>query len=161
MWFNRETLAGSNAGFSLMEMLVVLAVLGLLFSIAVPSFRSLTKPTPASIARQVLHEAQLTRLAALKAGRPRSLIMDAEAKFIRSDAKDEGIQIPPAISFSATFGRDEKTTLKQGSITFYPDGSATGGILRFAASGSPAVVLSINWLTGIPALSKVAANDIR
>ena len=152
--------AGSEDGFSLTEMLVVLGIVGLLFSIALPSYRAMTRSTPAAVARQVLQTAQLTRLAALKAGIPKALVMDAEAKIIRSEADDDETAVPATVSFSATFGRDERTTSKQGSITFFPDGSATGGTISFEAAGSPEVVLTINWLTGVASLSETRANVV-
>ena len=152
--------AGSEDGFSLAEMLVVLGIIGLLFSIALPSYRAMTRSTPAVIARQVLQMAQLTRLAALKGGTPKALMMDAEAKIIRSDAGDDEAVVPAAVSFSATFGRDAKATSRQGSITFFPDGTATGGTISFEAAGSPDVVLTINWVTGVASLSETRANVV-
>ena len=152
--------AGSEDGFSLTEMLVVLGIVGLLFSIALPSYRAMTKSTPAVIARQVLQMAQLTRLAALKDRTPKALVMDAEAKVIRSEARDYETVVPATVSFSATFGRDGRTRSKQGSITFFPDGSATGGTISFESAGSPEVVLTINWLTGVVSLSETRANGV-
>ncbi|MCC2613773.1 GspH/FimT family pseudopilin [Neorhizobium petrolearium] len=149
----KQALNAGSEGFSLSEMLVVLAVIGLLFSIAIPSVQGLTKPTPTRVAREVLSMAQLTRLSALKSGTPKALMLDAAARSIRSEAKANAIEIPSTVSFSATVGRDEKTTTDRGNITFFPDGGASGGTLRFGSAENVEAVVSINWLIGIPSLA--------
>lgn len=155
-----STRSNKVAGFSLTEMLVVLAIMGILFSFAIPSYRSLTRVTPQSIARQALHMAQSTRLSALKTGTPKSLFLDTPSGTIRSDAKVAIITMPAAIAFSATIGRDNRTTAEQGNITFFPNGSATGGAIRFRSGGAPEAVLLVNWLTGVPTLTE-AAREVR
>ncbi|MDR6821131.1 general secretion pathway protein H [Neorhizobium sp. 2083] len=149
------------AGFSLTEMLVVLAIIGILFSLAIPSYRSLTRVTPQSVARQVLYMAQSTRLSALKTGSSKSLFLDTRSGSIRSDAKVATIVMPAAIAFSATIGRDNRTTAEQGNITFFPNGSATGGAIRFRSGGAPEAVLLVNWLTGVPTLTTAASHEGR
>jgi len=149
------------AGFSLTEMLVVLAIMGILFSLAIPSYRSLTRVTPQSIARQVLHMAQSTRLSALKTGTPKSLFLETTSGTIRSDAKVATITMPATIAFSATVGRDNRTTAEQGNITFFPNGSATGGTIRFHSGDAPEATLLVNWLTGVPILTEAASHEVR
>ncbi|EUB98368.1 hypothetical protein PMI07_004649 [Rhizobium sp. CF080] len=149
------------AGFSLTEMLVVLAIMGILFSLAIPSYRSLTKVTPQSVAQQVLHMAQSTRLSALKTGTPKSLFLETTSGTIRSDAKVGTIVMPAAIAFSATIGRDNRTTAKQGNITFFPNGSATGGTIRFHSGDAPETALLVNWLTGVPTLTEAVSREVR
>jgi len=149
------------AGFSLTEMLVVLAIMGVLFSLAIPSYRSLTRVTPKSIALQVLHMAQSTRLSALKTGIPRSLFLETTSGTIRSDAKVATIVMPAAIAFSATIGRDNRTTAEQGNITFFANGSATGGTIHFHSGDAPEATLLVNWLTGVPILTEAASHEVR
>lgn len=149
------------AGFSLTEMLVVLAIMGILFSLAVPSYRSLTRATPQSVAREVLHMAQSTRLSALKTGTPKSLFLETTSGTIRSDAKVSAMVMPAPIAFSATVGRDSRTTAEQGTITFFPNGSATGGTIRFRSGDAPEAALLVNWLTGVPTVTEVGLHEVR
>jgi general secretion pathway protein H len=149
------------SGFGLTEMLVVLAIIAILSSVAVPSYRALTRVTPHSLARQVLHMAQSTRLAALKTRTPKSLVLETTSGTIRSDAKVAAIVVPAEIAFSATIGRDSRTTGEQGNITFYPNGSATGGTIRFQSGDAPEAGLFINWLTGVATLTEAASRDPR
>lgn len=151
----------SDAGFSLTEMLVVLAILGLLFSLSFPALHSLTMPTPASFAREIFYAAKFARLAAIKTGKPTDLIIDTKARFIQPSNKAKRIEVPKEISFFAAVGRDEKTTFERGSITFFPEGGSTGGMIRFQREGASDVILSVNWLTGIPTMAETSLNDIR
>ncbi|MES4993810.1 GspH/FimT family pseudopilin [Agrobacterium radiobacter] len=151
----------SDAGFSLSEMLVVLGILGLLSSLAFPALHSLTMTTPASFAREIFYAAQFARLAAIKTGKSTDLIIDTNARFIQPSTKAKRIEVPREISFFAAVGRDEKTTVERGSITFFPDGGSTGGMIRFQRSGVRDVIVSVNWLTGIPTMMETSGNDIR
>jgi len=140
-------------------MLVVLLIIGLMFSLALPSFRSLAKPSPQSVARDVLNMTQVTRLAALRSGTRQALFIDAERRTIRSEANSQQVDIPNAMELSAIFGRSSTDRSREGSITFFPDGGATGGEIRFVEQGGTAAIVSVNWLTGVASLSEVADHD--
>jgi general secretion pathway protein H len=69
--------------------------------------------------------------------------------------------MPAGIAFSATIGRDSRTTGEEGNIIFYPNGSATGGTIRFHSRDAPEAGLFINWLTGVPTMTEAASRDPR
>ncbi|MGN8172511.1 GspH/FimT family pseudopilin [Agrobacterium sp. 22117] len=148
-----------EAGFSLTEMLVVLGILGLVSSLIFPTFHVLTRTTPVSLGREVLHAATFARLAAIETGRSTQLTINTEERFVQASTAKGRIEIPDKISFDAVVGKDEKTTLKNGSITFYPGGGSSGGLIRFDRGGSSEVVVSVNWLTGSVTLQKVPTNE--
>jgi general secretion pathway protein H len=151
-----EPSAGQNGrrdGFSLVEVLVVLAVVGLVFSIAIPSFRSLNRPSAKAIARSVLQAAQLARLAALKAREERELRIDAKAGVIEAEMRGTRIEVPAGIAFVATIGASEATAMR-GAIRFYPDGAATGGVLRFTDERGVTAAVTVSWITGVATLDE-------
>jgi general secretion pathway protein H len=144
-----------DSGFSLTEMLVVLAVIGFAMSIAVPFFHSHSKPTAAKTARAVMQAAHLTRLTALQTGRPAELMFDLTKGIVSSSSTKEVIELAKDVLVVATLGQHSKSVSERASITFYPDGSATGGQIKFYQDDELKVTLSVNWVTGIPVLIDV------
>lgn len=114
-----------NRGFTLIEMLVVLTILGLVGAILAISLRTPSDAREARYARQVLRAAFAeAALEARRTGRP-ALVAPGKVA--------EGAALAPALPAA-----------RADHLAFYPDGSSSGG--RVSLAGKP--VLEIDWLSG-------------
>ncbi|MBY3136116.1 GspH/FimT family pseudopilin [Rhizobium laguerreae] len=137
-----------SAGFSLLEMLVVLAILGALFAVALPQFRPSSSATARNLASRIADDARFARLVAIKKRSETILSIDTAARIVRSDTGREDIAIPASVSLTATVGRNADTTVSRGDIRFFADGSSSGGEIRLNRDTGKEIRIKINWLTG-------------
>ncbi|OWV82239.1 hypothetical protein ATY77_03105 [Rhizobium sp. R634] len=138
----------TNAGFSLLEMLVVLVLLGALFAVALPQFHRSASVTARSLAYRIAEEARFARLVAIKKGSATALTIDTTARVVRSETGRDNITIPASVSLTATVGKNAGTTISRGDIRFLADGSSTGGEIRLQRDGEKDITIRIDWLTG-------------
>jgi prepilin-type N-terminal cleavage/methylation domain-containing protein len=112
-------------GFTLIEMLVVLAVMGLVSGIAFPA-----------VERSIAHMQFRLAAADIEAG-----LRAARAAAIAGGA--------PVAYVAASPGGNAEVELPRGGLEFYPDGSASGGtvsvtgakrVVRFAIDGATGIV---------------------
>lgn len=154
---DRATSDNQCDGFTLLEMLVVLAIIGMLTLISFPYFNLRRQADTADVALDVLRLAQFTRLVAIKQKLPKSLQFDLEHRSISSDATGKQISLPSTVDLNVLTGRELVTADRTANITFMSDGSSTGGEVLVSAANAPATKVQINWLTGIPTI--VTASD--
>ncbi|MBB3743098.1 general secretion pathway protein H [Rhizobium sp. BK591] len=138
----------TTAGFSLLEMLVVLAILGALFAVALPQFRPSNSVTTRNLASRIAEDARFARLVAIKKGSQTVLSIDTTERVIRSGGGREDIAIPASVSLTATVGRNSDTTVSRGDIRFFADGSSSGGEITLNRDSGKDIRIQINWLTG-------------
>lgn len=144
----RPVSACSEAGFSLLEMLVVLAILGIMMALVLPQFLRSNTTSPRNVALQIVEKANLARLAAIKSGAETRLLIDASRRSIGASVGGETILVPPSIGLEATVGKSSGTTITKGNIRFLPDGSSSGGEVRLSGEQASPIKVRINWLTG-------------
>ncbi|GJD79496.1 prepilin-type N-terminal cleavage/methylation domain-containing protein [Methylobacterium gregans] len=134
--------AGGTAGFTLVEMLVTLAVLALALTLASRSLGGMPAgQRPARLSGAIAAEIGLLRAEALRTGRSASLVFDAAGgRFLSSRPGAGPIAAPLHVTVEAAGG-------EPGEIRLLPDGSSTGGriVLRDAAAQS---IVSVSALTG-------------
>ena len=139
--------AGDRAaerGFTLLELLVVLAVLGLALTFAVPAFR----PDALVLSRtggELASALKATRATAIAQGRPQSVTVDASARLVTPGGA-ASVEVPQGavLAFAATAGRPQA---EGGRLVFYPDGSASGGSVTLTLR-QRVWRADIDWLTG-------------
>lgn len=114
-------------GFTLIEMLVTLAVAGLIAGIAFPRVQnSMTAMEFRLGAGQVVEALRATRAEAIRTGEPVSFALSGRAVVIGSGAP---IALPASVSITA--GQDRP-------VTFYPDGTAEAALYRISSRGDGA-----------------------
>ncbi len=122
----------AEAGFTLIEILAVLLLIGLLTMVAAPRFAAWREPSLRDVGRNVVAELRARRTDAMRTGRP---VLATAAS----------LYVPPG--FAVVSQGAEETVLGPPGILFLPDGRSGGGSLLLA-SGSDQLHVGIDWLTG-------------
>ncbi len=137
-----------SRGFTLLELLVVMAILALVIAV-VPSFFSGSK------ARTEVRSAAHTVAAALRETRSRAITynhsetftIDVEARIFRSGSAGAVRGLPEGLNVVLYTATSERVGQAVGNIRFFPDGSSVGGGVRLSNGKNQYVVL-VDWLTG-------------
>ncbi|MBS0562835.1 MAG: GspH/FimT family pseudopilin, partial [Proteobacteria bacterium] len=138
---------GKQAGFTLIEMLVVLAVIALALTVVPALLGSLPGARLRAAADEVAGALRVARSDALASGRSVEVRFDPAARSYAVVPGGTTRVLPPAVrtmsvTTSAAFQRRNEATFR-----FFADGTATGGsvVLRDAAR---ATGVTVDWLTG-------------
>jgi general secretion pathway protein H len=142
------------AGFSLIEMLVVLVIMGLLAGIATLTGAGRPHAELMSSAREAAGLLREVRARAGNANRPQRMVADVELNrlWAADTAERPGrvVAVPRALRISLITVGAEALSSARGAILFFPDGSSTGGGVRLEPAGrqGEAIIVSVDWLTG-------------
>jgi general secretion pathway protein H len=142
-------------GFTLIEVIVVLAILGLALALVVrykPPWSSGlgVKGTAAELASGL----RLARSDAIVRNRSVAFSLDVGGHVYRVDARPEH-RLPAGLSFELLTISGENRGPGIGDIRFYPDGSSTGGRVTLA-DGQRRMAVGVDWLTG-----RISVADVR
>lgn len=124
---------GEEKGFTLLELLVVLAIAGLMISIAAPfAVRTIENAALRADARQVASELRAVRQRAID--------------------RQETIAVSSLSALAASRGGNASMPRGRfasagGPATFYPDGTSSGAAFRLI-EGDRAIDIKVAWLTG-------------
>lgn len=137
----RQSKAGSEAGFTLTELLVVLGIVGLLVAAIPVLLRSAIPGTQAlAAARLLAQELRIARGAAISAGGTTTVRFDAAKQTYVVEPGDQSHRLPNGVHFALPpRGAD--------TIGFYADGSSSGGVVLVGDGGTRHRVAA-DWLTG-------------
>jgi general secretion pathway protein H len=139
---------GGEQGFALIEILCVLAIIGLLAAIILPAIpRATTRAKLESFAVQTAALLKADRNAALRRQIQVTTLIDAAARSIRSGATGRIIRLPDDVSLDAILATRCADQNAGRSIDFFPSGMSCGGVLALARPGMGFEV-RVNWLTG-------------
>lgn len=137
----------SAGGFTLMELLVVLGVIGLVLALAVPSFsRVLPALELRTDARNVAGALREARALAIGRNRETTLTIDVEQRSLRL-GDEAPIRLSPHLGMSLLTASSETAETGSGGISFFPDGTSTGGRVTLRLGERQRHVV-VDWLTG-------------
>jgi general secretion pathway protein H len=141
------------AGFSLIEMLVVLVIMSLLAGVAMLTGAGRSHAELISSAREVAGLLRETRARAGNANRPQRVVADVGLNRVWADTTETAshvVAVPRALRISLITIDAEALSSGRGAILFFPDGSSTGGGVRLepARRQGETIIVSVDWLTG-------------
>ncbi|MEQ9640276.1 MAG: GspH/FimT family pseudopilin [Alphaproteobacteria bacterium] len=132
----------SQAGFTLLELLVVLAMLALVYAVAIP-----TRPAAwrggdvAGAARTLAQDLRAARATAIAQRREVAVAVDPVALTYRVDRIETALPARDVETLTVSLAPGERT------VRFLPDGSASGASLTLR-HGDAATTVNVDWLTG-------------
>ncbi len=135
-------------GFSLLELLVVLAMISGILILAAPRLAgSLDTLLLKRSSRELAAALKQTRLQAIRSGKQSELILYLNRHEYAFDWNDKRQTLSEDINISLITTASAQKAEDVGAIRFYPDGSATGGEIVLAQDGVDYSV-QVDWLTG-------------
>lgn len=140
----------SNKGFTLLELMVVLVIVGLAISL-VPALLSgvgLTTEVRGA-ARQLAAGLRSARNVAVSSQQGAVLTLDLEERVFRVSGNPRAISLPDdeGVAIKLYTVQTELSDEMIGNIRFFPDGSSTGGHISLI-DRQVEYKVSVDWLTG-------------
>ena len=139
--------AGGRAGFTLFELLVALAVLGLAL-ILISGYKAPWSSGLAlrATAAELASGLRQARSEAIRDNRSVALAVDLERHLYRIGG---GLphRLPGQLSIRLLTIGGERADARRGDIRFNPDGSSSGGRISIAEAGRE-IAIGVDWLTG-------------
>jgi general secretion pathway protein H len=140
-------LRSRQAGFTLLEMIIVLVILGLVVGIVVA--RGPARGHGLAVRAFVASVAEALRGArgrAIATDRPVLVAVNGERRSIAVGGGPT-LQVPPELDLAAVAGPAGEPGKRLAGIRFAPDGSSSGGRIVLA-DGKRHIELGVDWLTG-------------
>ncbi|NKJ09004.1 prepilin-type N-terminal cleavage/methylation domain-containing protein [Rhizobium sp. SG741] len=135
-------------GFSLVEMLVVLTILGLIAAITGPALQRGRQMSIADFRTRIMHDAALARIKAVSRQHMVRMDIDLAGREIARSECCERLPFPDGISMTVLTGRELVTADRSAAFLFYPDGSASGGRITVKDATDRQLSFTLNWIDG-------------
>ena len=143
-------------GFSLLEMLLVMALIAVASLLAVAAMSGGMQGMKLHAgAKDVAAQMRFARAVAISSGQPQDVVIDPRARRWEG-AKGRSGNLPEGGEIVFTGAREVQPEGGKGAVRFFPDGAATGGRVRLLANGGGWDV-DVGWLTGEVRVSRVQA----
>lgn len=140
--------ARSTEGFSLLEMLVVLAITGLMIGLSAPALRDVSgRRSLERGATEIAAYLRDARVQAVLSGSDTVVSLDLERRLVTASWPKPGLELPEGVTIKVTSAREEMVSAVVPSVRFFADGSATGGHILLQSSDLETRI-AVDWLTG-------------
>jgi len=136
-----------QSGLTLIEILIVLGIIAIVTSIAIPVVRGVSNAEMRSAARQLASGLRLARSEALAERRETFLVIDLAGRRFKVDRDGREYPLPRNVELKLFTAQKDLVDEKVGSIRFYPDGGSNGGRITLGA-GDRKYEVDVDWLTG-------------
>lgn len=139
----------ADSGITLIEMLVVLAIIGLVYALAMPTWRGPVRSAELrAAALNLTSHLRAARAAAIARGRATGITIDVPNRRYVSEVDGRVYELPASFGVSVRAADGLTQHRDAARILFFADGSSSGGNVRLQ-SGGRAVEVGIEWLTGV------------
>lgn len=136
------------AGFTLVELLVVLAILGLLVAVVPAGLERLRESVEYRDAvRNVVTDMRNARQRAISEGAERRFIVDLGRRRYGAEGRPDH-ELPQPLQMQVVVAGVEWSAGQTGAIRFLPQGGATGGTVAVVRPSGSGVRITVDWLTG-------------
>ena len=135
-----------RAGFTLLEMLVVLCVLGLILAVAMPPARPSEGAAVRASAMAIADGLRHCRSRAILTHHEQALTLDlATRQFYLSDGTMH--RLPAAVALTVRTISDYRDDAMIARVRFAGDGSSSGGEIHLSAGGI-SLAIRVDWFSG-------------
>ena len=142
-----------NAGFSLLEMILVVALIAIASLLAAMAVTGgMQGMQLRSSSKEIASQLRYTRAQAVATGQPQRFVIDPRGHRWQAPNDKRG-KIPPALDVEFTGAREAQPRAGEGGILFFPDGASTGGRVQLRAKQAVSRI-DVAWLTGEVTLSR-------
>ncbi len=149
----RSTRQARSCGFTLVELLVVMAIMAFVMGLVATSIsRSISGAESRVAARKLTIALRYTRTQAILKKTQTIFLVDTEARTYQAPGKAI-VELPEGMDVILTTARSELTSESAGGIRFFPDGGSTGGHVELIVNGREYRV-NVAWLTGEATLER-------
>lgn len=142
----------SQAGFSLLELIAVLAILGIAAAMTLPSGKGANaRATLDATAATLAATLRIAKAQGQRTSTDQTVTLDLDGRTYWSDADPKRRAIDPTIAVVIAddgFEWDGQTR----RVRFRPDGAATGGRIVLA-KGARQAQIAVDWMTGTTSLT--------
>ncbi len=139
---------GVNRGFTLLEILVVLFLLGLAYALAAPVIGTGAATLELkSATRQLAAGLRKARGVAITQRQEAVLSLDVSGKKFAVSGENKAYALSPRVELSLFTAQSEQVQEQIGNIRFFPDGTSTGGRITLS-TGNMRNAVDVDWLTG-------------
>jgi general secretion pathway protein H len=140
---------GGQAGFTLLEIVCVLAIVLLLAVIALPAIpRATSMPRLEGYAMLTAALLNADHDAAQRQDREVATQIDAPARIIRSGVSGRVVQVPSDVAVRALLADRCENSAVGATIRYLASGMSCGGVIELTRAGVGYQV-RVNWLTGV------------
>jgi len=138
----------SSSGFTLLELLLVLLLLGLVYGLAGPMIGGGSEGLEMkAAARQLAAGLRKARSIAVTERREAVLTVDVGGRTFSVTGDTKIYALPQRLELALFTAESELLHEKIGNIRFFADGSSTGGRVTVSAAGAKQAV-DVDWITG-------------
>jgi general secretion pathway protein H len=135
-------------GFTLLELLIVLAIMVLVVSVALPLLSAAFPGVQLkAAARQTAAGLRMAREEAIRTGHSAAFTLDVADHTFTVQGGFRTVDLPSGLKLKLIAARSEMHGDRSGSIRFFPDGSSTGGRVILSRNDGGYQV-GVEWLTG-------------
>jgi general secretion pathway protein H len=140
--------AGAEDGFTLLEMVCVLAIIGLVAAVLLPNVpRQTSRSRLAAYAIEAATLLKADRNAAIRRSVEVTTQVDAGSRSVRSGANGEIVRLPEDVRFEALLPQNCNNRPVVATISFFASGMSCGGVIALTHLDM-GYEIRINWLTG-------------
>jgi len=155
-WSYRQRQRHQVGGFTLLELLIAIAIAGLVLAVSVPStMRFYQTVQYREAVRDVVALLTSARYIAVNTGRAQDVRINPETNEFRLNETRK--QLPSELRLIVHSAR-ELNQADIGVLRFYPEGGSSGGGVDIERPGGAGVAITVDWLVGRVDQERYAVN---